>query len=94
MDLRSPPWAEVPAPFAARSARPDPRHACGLERISTPLPPINEQRRIAYYLDAEAGRIEALIDKERRMTKFLRARRQALIAAAVTGGLEVPRVAA
>jgi type I restriction enzyme S subunit len=42
-----------------------------IETIRVPLPPIDAQRRIADYLDAETARIDALIEKKRRMTVLL-----------------------
>ena len=49
-----------------------------------PLFPSNsEQRAIADYLDAETGRIDALISKKRRLVELLQERRRALITAAV-----------
>ncbi len=47
--------------------------------------PLTVQRTIADYLDTEIGRIEAIINKERRVLDLLAERRQALITAMVTG---------
>ncbi len=52
------------------------------------------QRAIADYLDKETSRIDAVTVTLERQIKLLREHRQALIANAVTGDLEVPRVAA
>ena len=35
------------------------------------LPPLDDQRAIADYLDAETARIDALIEKKRRMVELL-----------------------
>lgn len=43
------------------------------------LPSIKEQRAIADYLDAETGRIDALIEKKQRLIELLEERNQALI---------------
>ena len=51
------------------------------------LPPVEEQRRIAEYLDRETGQIDALITKQEQLVETLTERRQAVIAQAVTRGL-------
>ena len=48
-----------------------------------PLPPLEQQRAIADYLDRETARIDALIEKKRCLTERLSERRQALITSAV-----------
>ena len=60
--------------------------------ILIPLPPLNEQRAIASYLDAETARIDRLIGKNDRLIHLLREKRSALISAAVTGKIAVPSV--
>jgi len=52
------------------------------------VPPIDEQRAIAAFLDRETARIDALIDKKRRQIELLHERRAALISHAVTRGLD------
>lgn len=47
--------------------------------LAMPLPPIEAQREIADFLDAETARINALIDKKRRMIEALRLQRQAYL---------------
>ena len=47
------------------------------------VPPINEQQAIADYLDAETARIDALIEKKKRMVELLGERRRPSIQAAV-----------
>ena len=51
------------------------------------LPPLSEQRAIADFLDAETGRIDALVEKKQRLVELLKDRRQAVITQAVTKGL-------
>jgi len=51
--------------------------------VRVPLPPLARQRSIADYLDRETARIDALIDKKRRMMELIRERalvRQELLA--------------
>ena len=54
-----------------------------------PVPPLAEQRAIADYLDRETAQLDALMAKVRTGTVLLAERRAALIAAAVTGRLDV-----
>ena len=56
--------------------------------IAVSIPPLPEQRAIADYLDAETERIDNLIDNQRRLVDLLRERRQAIIAHAVSKGLD------
>ena len=51
-------------------------------------PPLVEQRQIADYLDAHAGKIDELIEKQERLIETLAERRQAVISHAVTKGLD------
>lgn len=53
------------------------------------VPPIDEQRAIAAFLDRETGRIDAIIGKVRTSIDKLREYRTALISAAVTGKIDV-----
>ncbi len=70
--------------------------AAGQKRVPTgfvndftvPLPPLSEQRAIAEFLDRETGRIDALIEKMRRLIELLEEKRAALITRAVTRGLD------
>jgi len=52
------------------------------------VPPVEEQRAIAAFLDRETGRIDALIDKKQRQIELLQEKRAALISHAVTRGLD------
>ena len=58
-----------------------------------PVPPITEQRTIVDYLDRETAGIDGLATKARETITLLRERRAALIAAAVTGRIDVERAA-
>lgn len=50
-------------------------------------PPVEEQRAIAAFLDRETAKIDALVVKKERLIELLLARRAALVARAVTKGL-------
>ncbi len=56
-------------------------------RISAPS--LNEQRAIVKYLDGETAKIDTLIDKARRSIELMKEHRASLIAAAVTGKIDV-----
>jgi len=58
-----------------------------MKGISLPLPPMDEQRAIADYLDRETARIDGLIEKKARFIALLKEKRVAVIAHAVTKGL-------
>ncbi len=51
------------------------------------LPPANEQRAIATFLDQETAKIDALIAEQERLIELLQEKRQAVISHAVTKGL-------
>lgn len=53
-----------------------------------PLPPLSQQRAIADRLDRETGRLDALVAAKRRLLELLAEKRRALIAHAVTRGLD------
>jgi type I restriction enzyme S subunit len=57
--------------------------------MPVPVPAVEEQRRIAAYLDAETAKIDALIAETERFVELARERRAALITAAVTGQIDV-----
>ena len=57
--------------------------------LSTPLPPIDEQRVIAAFLDWETVKIDALVAKIHEAIDRLKELRTALISAAVTGKIDV-----
>ncbi len=56
-----------------------------LLRVEVPVPPLEEQRAIADYLDRETARIDDLIDKQERLIELLRERRSAAVWSGVTG---------
>ena len=51
------------------------------------IPPINEQRAVATFLDRETAKIDALIAEQQRLIELLQEKRQAVISHAVTKGL-------
>lgn len=58
-------------------------------RLSLPLPSLDEQQRIADFLDKETDEIDALIEDSTRLRDLLLKRRQVLITEVVTGKKEV-----
>ncbi len=60
-----------------------------LARTPIPLPSLDEQRRIAAYLDEQTAKIDVLITETERFIELARERRAALITAAVTGQIDV-----
>ncbi|MYC62894.1 MAG: DUF4160 domain-containing protein [Caldilineaceae bacterium SB0661_bin_34] len=56
-------------------------------KMLLPLPPLDEQRAIAAYLDQETERIDAVLVKQRQLIARLQEYRTALITAVVTGKL-------
>lgn len=56
--------------------------------LKIPIPPLEEQRSIADYLDRETAGIEALIAAKERLLGLLAEKRRALITRAVTRGLD------
>lgn len=61
-----------------------------LRHIRIPFPSLDEQRRIADYLDRETAKIDAMIAKAGELRALLDERRSALITATVTGQHPVP----
>jgi type I restriction enzyme S subunit len=59
-----------------------------LKRALIPVPPFDEQRAIAAFLDRETAKIDALVAKKRRLIELLQDKRTALITRAVTKGIE------
>ena len=60
-----------------------------LKRVVVPVPPNSEQRVLADHLDRETARIDTLLAKVREAIDRLKELRTALIAAAVTGKIDV-----
>jgi type I restriction enzyme, S subunit len=61
----------------------------GFFEASFPLPPLDEQRAIVVHIAAETAKLDALHAATERTIALLKERRAALIAAAVTGKLDV-----
>jgi type I restriction enzyme, S subunit len=59
-----------------------------LESVLIPLPPLQEQRAIAQYLDQRCGKLDAIIVIKQQQIKTLDALRQSIIFHAVTKGLD------
>ncbi|HVB45648.1 MAG TPA: restriction endonuclease subunit S [Streptosporangiaceae bacterium] len=59
-----------------------------MRTITIPVPPLEEQRAIADYLDRETARIDMLIEEQQRLIEMLRERREATIRRALLCGLE------
>ena len=59
-----------------------------LARFETPSPNIEEQDKIARFLDHETARIDALIAEQKWLIELLKEKRQAVISHAVTKGLD------
>lgn len=60
-----------------------------IRALPVPLPPLDEQRRIAAYLDEQTSKIDTLIAETERFIELSKERRAALITAAVTGQIDV-----
>lgn len=61
-----------------------------LGMMPAPMPPLDEQRRIAAELDAQIGRIDDMIADAQRLKALLAERRSTLITEVVTGRKDVP----
>jgi len=57
------------------------------ENFSFPIPPIQEQKRVCYYLDRKTTQIDDLISKKQKLIELLKEERAAIINQAVTKGL-------
>jgi type I restriction enzyme S subunit len=57
------------------------------ENFSFPIPPIQEQKRVCYYLDHKTTQIDNLISKKQKLIELLKEERAAIINQAVTKGL-------
>jgi len=55
--------------------------------LAVPLLPLDEQRRIACFLDTQTAKIDTLVSKKRELIERLKEKRQALISQTVTRGL-------
>lgn len=52
------------------------------------LPPFNEQAAIVTFIDREVGKIDALVEEQRRLIELLKEKRRAAISDAVTKGID------
>jgi len=59
-----------------------------MKRIYIPAPGLDEQRRIASFLDAKCAQINAIIEKQQQVIEKLKAYKQSVITEAVTKGLD------
>jgi len=59
-----------------------------LESHKVAIPPLDEQHRLAKFLDRETAKIDALVAEQERLIELLDEKRQAVIAHAVTKGLD------
>jgi type I restriction enzyme S subunit len=64
-----------------------------IRALPVPVPSLEEQRRIAGQLDGQTVKIDTLIEETERFIELSRERRSALITAAVTGQVDVRKVA-
>ena len=64
-----------------------------IRSLLVPLPPLDEQRAIAVFLDQETTRLDALASQVERAVERLEEHRTALITAAVTGKIDVRELA-
>ena len=62
-----------------------------LESVAFSVPPLDEQRAIAAFLDRETVKIDGLVTRKERLIKLLQEKRAALITRAVTQGLDPQR---
>lgn len=60
-----------------------------LDNIELPFPAFKQQTAIAAFLDRETDKIDALVAAQKKLSKLLKKRRSALVAAAVTGKIDV-----
>jgi len=58
-----------------------------LKKLKIPYPPLDEQQKIANFLDHETAKIDTLIAKQQQLIQLLKEKRQAVISHAVTKGL-------
>lgn len=65
----------------------------GFRDIFMPLPPLHEQQQIVEHIAAENAKIDRLRTATENSIALLKERRAALIAAAVTGQIEIPEAA-
>ncbi|MBZ9922568.1 hypothetical protein LB579_33465, partial [Mesorhizobium sp. BR1-1-7] len=59
-----------------------------MKAITLAMPPHPEQSAIAAFLDRETGKIDALVEEQKRLIELLKEKRQVVISHAVTKGLD------
>ncbi len=59
-----------------------------IQNFTITLPPLQEQKIIANYLDKATTKIDTLIEKQTKLIELLKEKRQAVISSAVTRGLD------
>jgi type I restriction enzyme S subunit len=59
-----------------------------IQNFMITVPPLQEQKTIANYLDTATAKIDTLIEKQTRLIELLKEKRQAVISTAVTRGLD------
>jgi type I restriction enzyme, S subunit len=64
-----------------------------LQDFKMPVPPFQEQLELCGFLDVEIAKLESIKGEAERTISLLKARRSALISAAVTGQIDVQKVA-
>lgn len=62
-----------------------------IKNIKVPVPPLNDQQRIASFLDAECARIDSVIEQTRASIEEYKKLKQAVITRAVTKGIRPDR---
>ena len=60
----------------------------GIDNALFVVPPLQEQKTIANYLDSATAKIDTLIEKQTKLIALLKGKRQAVISTAVTRGLD------
>ncbi len=64
--------------------------ATDIRNFSSPVPPLDEQRAIADFLDRETARIDTLIEEQQRLIELLHERRSSALAQCTTSGDPIP----
>lgn len=59
-----------------------------MKRIQVPVPPVETQKKIADFLDEKTKIVDELVEKKEKLIELLREKRSALIARAVTKGID------
>ncbi len=88
--IRAQAWSGLPRALArgVREGGADFRRWDTLAALPLPIPEPAAQATIADFLDRETGRIDALVEKKRRLIELLEEKRTALISQVVTRGLD------